>query len=316
MQISRIFLKSSFFLFVFANAFFFPKTVFPESPSSLSMPEMPSLSVSAGPAMPSISVPTIGSKFYTPKFQQEYKIEKPNPPVSVKSEISKDMDASAILKSVDDGKTLLENQEIISVGSGKLSAMDILSMNSSGLFSNVYGLLEAGAEKSNSKNSGTLLNDIISELNGIKEQQEKSDKKLFDKNADEIVAYNQNEQKGPAILRFFVDGHNILNTCKTVYFSQKEKDGSFLLTGDRRYIADNKSRSETFYFLFKSDGKGGAFMGYNVEPAVVQDYENKNSFLYRISEETALSASKTGNLVSLRSKDSAVKIDLLLDIGE
>lgn len=316
MQISRIFLKSSVFLFVFANAFFFPKTVFPESPSSLSMPEMPSLSVSAGPAMPSISVPTIGSKFYTPKFQQEYKIEKPNPPVSVKSEISKDMDASAILKSVDDAKTLLENQEIISVGSGKLSAMDILSMNSSGLFSSVYGLLEAGAEKSNSKNSGTLLSDIISELNGIKERQEKSDKKLFDKNADEIVAYNQNEQKGPAILRFFVDGHNILNTCKTVYFSQKEKDGSFLLTGDRRYIADNKSRSETFYFLFKSDGNGGAFMGYNVEPAVVQDYENKNSFLYRISEETSLSASKTGNLVSLRSKDSAVKIDLLLDIGE
>ena len=316
MQISRIFLKSSVFLFVFANAFFFPKTVFPESPSSFSMPEMPSLSVSAGPAMPSISVPTIGSKFYTPKFQQEYKIEKPNPPIPAKSEISKDMDASAILKSVDDAKTLLENQEIISVGSGKLSAMDILSMNSSGVFSNVYGLLEAGAEKSNSKNSGTLLNDIISELSGIKERQEKSDKKLFDKNADEIVAYNQNEQKGPAILRFFVDGHNILNTCKTVYFSQKEKDGSFLLTGDRRYIADNKSRSETFYFLFKSDGKGGAFMGYNVEPAVVQDYENKNSFLYRISEETALSASKTGNLVSLRSKDSSVKIDLLLDIGE
>ena len=106
-----------------------------------------------------------------------------------------------------------------------------------------------------------------------------------------------------------------MDTCRTVYFSKKDYDGSFLLTGDRRYTSDNKSRDETFYFLFKTDGNCGTSAGYNVEPQVVQDYKNEYSFLYQLSKKHNLKAEKTGNLVSLRCTEPAWNFDLLLDIG-
>ena len=113
-----------------------------------------------------------------------------------------------------------------------------------------------------------------------------------------------------------MNGYNLKDTIRTVYFSKKENDGSFLLTGDRKYTSDGKSRDETFYLLFKADGNCGTSSGYFVEPQVIQDYKNEYSFLYQLSQKPKLKAEKTGNLVSLKYVSDGWNMDFLLDIGD
>ena len=119
----------------------------------------------------------------------------------------------------------------------------------------------------------------------------------------------------PVILRFVINGYDILTSCKTVYFSRKETDGTFLLTADRKYLSDGKINSETFYFLFKADGRGGSEAGYNVVPQIMQAQENTNSLVYKLTKQNNLKAEKTGNLVSMRVNFEGLTADLLLDIG-
>ena len=101
------------------------------------------------------------------------------------------------------------------------------------------------------------------------------------------------------IMRFRINGTNILSSITDIYISKPETDGSFLLTADRTYLADYKRRTETFYMFFTptSDSKSSAL---DVTVSVLQGYENKNSFLYRLadlSEQTPISAKKTGRLM-------------------
>lgn len=128
------------------------------------------------------------------------------------------------------------------------------------------------------------------------------------------ASLNENATKKPSILRFFINGNDILDSLKTVYFSDKEADGSFLLTADRKYMLSKKPRSETFYVLFKADGNSLSYKGYNVEATIVQDAKNENSLLYRFAEKQNLKAQKTGNLVSLYSTSKDMNVDMLLDI--
>ena len=156
-----------------------------------------------------------------------------------------------------------------------------------------------------------------------KEQDEKLQSDETDKSGKNTASQNAalpyiqpDKSQRPAILRFVINGYNILDTCRTVYFSRQEQDGSFLLTADRRYISDNTVREETFYLLFKADGNCGASKGYDVQPAVVQDYQNDYSLVYQLAQKKNMKASKTGNLVVLRSTSPDWNLDLLLDIGE
>lgn len=139
--------------------------------------------------------------------------------------------------------------------------------------------------------------------------------KSVKKDLEQSKEFYSSENGRPTIIRFTINGYNILGTCKTVYFSNKENDGSFLLTADRKYISENKLREETFYLLFRSNGNGGSAAGYNVEPAIIQDYENTYSFIYQMAQRKDLKATKTGNLVSLRYSSTNWNMDLLLDIG-
>lgn len=113
-----------------------------------------------------------------------------------------------------------------------------------------------------------------------------------------------------------MNGYDILSTCKKIYFSEQESDGTFLLTGDRKYFSANKSRSETFYFFFNSKGSDGGITKYKVTPAVSQDSENKYSFLYGLTQKDELEAERTGNLITLRSNDgNGWKMDLLISMN-
>ncbi len=130
------------------------------------------------------------------------------------------------------------------------------------------------------------------------------------------------ERQGPEnlspsrILRFRANATDLLPTCTTVYFSQPDPAGAFLLTGDRLVKAGGKERNETFYFLFTPTlNQEGSFI-YQVEAQLMQDWPTERSELYPLTASLPLSATRTGNLVALRHTSADWTLDLLLDLRE
>lgn len=137
-------------------------------------------------------------------------------------------------------------------------------------------------------------------------------------NADSTVTAKSASAGAPGLIRFRIAGYDILSSFTDLYISTPEKNGSFLLTADRTYTADYRQRTETIYMLFTADSTaaetGAGFLNsYTVTISLLQDYQNPNSFMYRLSQATPLQAEKTGNLVSLR-LDGALKADILLQL--
>ena len=119
----------------------------------------------------------------------------------------------------------------------------------------------------------------------------------------------------PRVLRFSVNGYNVLSTCTSMYISSPETDGTFLVSGDRRYTSDGKIRTETFHILFRANGKQNGLDSYAAASQVNQDYLNQYSFLYQLAQKQNLTATRTGNLVTLRTTDPNWKLELLIDLG-
>lgn len=218
--------------------------------------------------------------------------------------------------------------------SNLLTAGDLSNLSGLGLFGTVSNLLSnsRGLNSSNSKSGANLYQNIAGENFLI--NQNSSDSKILEKILSELSELkSSNTENGvlrsenkdgfsnaaktePKILRFNVNGYDVLSTCKKIYFSEQESDGTFLLTGDRKYFSENKSRSETFYFFFNSKGSDGGITKYKVTPAVSQDSENKYSFLYGLTQKNELEAERTGNLITLRANDgSGWKMDLLISMN-
>ena len=130
------------------------------------------------------------------------------------------------------------------------------------------------------------------------------------------------ERQGPEnlspsrILRFRANATDLLPTCTTVYFSQPDPAGAFLLTGDRMVHGGGKERNETFYFLFTPTlNQEGSFI-YQVEAQLMQDWPTERSELYPLTANLSLTATRTGNLVALRHTSADWTLDLLLDLRE
>lgn len=293
--------------------------VFSQNSSGVNMPSVSMPSSPTSPSMPSLSVPSLDSKFYIPQTVVSNKKDVvPNP----KHENNQESQASSVasvaaLNPMPTLDTSTENA-LYSMDSGFVSASDISSLGHNGLLGSLYGLT-GGASRLSSASNDTMLLKIMQGLSEIKKQQDElSEKVLANENTmKNQETYNKAEKSNnPAILRFVINGYNISDTCKTVYFSEKENDGSFLLTADRRYLFEDKPRNETFYFLFRSNGIGGASRAYNIEPAIVQDYKNEDSMVYKFCQQNDLKADKIGNLVTLHTASADLNCDLLLDIGE
>ena len=130
------------------------------------------------------------------------------------------------------------------------------------------------------------------------------------------------ERQGPEnlspsrILRFRANATDLLATCTTVYFSQPDPAGAFLLTGDRMVHGGGKERNETFYFLFKPMLDDSGSFVYQVEAQLMQDWPTERSELYPLTANLSLTATRTGNLVALRHTSADWTLDLLLDLRE
>ena len=66
--------------------------------------------------------------------------------------------------------------------------------------------------------------------------------------------------------------------------------------------------------LFKTVSSNGSSVTYKVQPSIVQDSRNENSYVYRLSSVKNLTAEKTGNLVVMHFSGDSLNADLLLDI--
>lgn len=116
------------------------------------------------------------------------------------------------------------------------------------------------------------------------------------------------------ILRFGVNGTDILGTCRTIYFSEPEQNGIFLLTGDRVFHVDKQKHTETFFLLFKPRSSENGSFFYDVEVDLLQSPETKGSRLFPLKEIAKLTARRTGNLVTLSYNQTGWNLDMLLDL--
>ena len=263
------------------------------------------------PSMPTVSSPTIGSGFYVPTFQnQGLNVGKKK---DSKSESNDGSDQAEEKKS-----------EVAKKLPSTLTASEISALSSMGLLGNITGSALPGSIYTTQTTSETkeILEKVLTEIEEIK----KNTKELPAAKPVTIVASapvvssntlsSAAEKASSRILRFSVNNYDILKTCGKIYISDIQHDGSFLVTGDRRYMSDGKHRTETFHMLFKNSSGEHSAVNYNAATSVTQDYLNEYSFLYQLSKRPQLSAVRTGNLVTMRTNDQDWKMELLIDLGE
>ena len=279
---------------------------------------IPSINMPKAPEVPKApQFPTVGN-FYVPGFKEQSgkTVLKPaNPPLSAPgtSDAAGQADGGSDSKALSDAKSLataFANKNLLTAG-------DITSLYDSGLFGSLSSITGTGTVSgTGTANASTeaLLKKILDNLEELKAGQSN----LSPEKQQELAAYQKDSKlfktRDPKILRFRINGYNISDSVTTSYFSETEPDGTFLFTGDRTYYADGRARNETFYILFKAVKSNGAAVTFDVIPSLVQDFENKNSFVYRFSRLKGLTAEKTGNLVVLHSSSDDLNVDLLLDI--
>ena len=269
------------------------------------MPQMPSMpEISGMPQMPSI-----GGGFYKPEI--------PN----VKNQNTKKGDGktdSEKSESVISSNNSTDNFVANLLGSNaNLTAQDISSLYDFGLFDDISSLTaNANINSGTNVSTNVLLQQILTSLEELK-QENKTKSDAEKQNQNNLQEDNHIfKSRNPNILRFKINGYNILDSIQTVFISKPENDGSFLLTADRIYYVNQKQRKETFYILFKAVKSNGSSTTFQVEPDIAQDFKNENSFIYKLAKKSDLVAKKTGNLVVINtcSGNDDMKIDLLIDI--
>lgn len=164
--------------------------------------------------------------------------------------------------------------------------------------------------------SNATLESILKELQKLSQKetsQQNSTQKVITTATWDNSSQTESQSK---LLRFRVNNTDILNTCQTIYFSQPEENGLFLLTGDRSYYIDNRPYEETFYFLFTPalDDKGVFY--YEVEGDIMQNAPITGSKLYPLTEKPSLIARKTGNLIALKYNAENWNLDILIDLRD
>lgn len=257
----------------------------------------------ASPSMPKISSPTIENGFYSPGRSDFY-----SPGISVQTEKSQKTESK---KSAETETRSAANLLTAERDFGNLSAKDIVSLAENGAlldlpsFYNSSSLNAAGLVSS--ADDTRILREILVQLDELKKSVAQPDKNESGKIAQK-KSYGE-------ILRFSVNGRNLLSSFGDVYFSKAETDGTFLLTGDRTYTSNGGQYSETFHLLFHSAGNSGGSTDFSVAAEVFQNRENEDSLVYRLSKQENLTAKKTGNLVTLKVSAQDFKADILLSLN-
>ena len=271
----------------------------------------------AFPQMPVITPPSVGSGFYVPKSPV-------NPAYAggVMNQNSKKNDEKK-----DDSKSKEEKSDEISkaISSSIVSAQDLSALNGLGLF-NTWG---TSVTSPGNDSAQRMLEKILEEAKTIKEQNTLLAEEYKKQNSSQTPAADlvkPSEKKEESsfepvkpkakLLRFNVNSYDILRTCSKIFISSVQPDGTFLVTGDRRYLSDGKVRTETFHILFNIQPGSSGLANYTAAVNVTQDYLNEYSFVYQLSKKENLSALRTGNLITMRVNEPNWQLEFLEDLGD
>ena len=275
---------------------------------SMEMPSMPSISM---PEMPSISAPTMDGKFYRPSVPQNYN-------TTSKTTESTSTETKSTETVLSDATTTDDLLLTLLTNSNLLTATDISGLYDTGSFDTLSSLSGITGTSLNTSNISTtlLLREILEKLNDLKVEQKTASAAQQEVYAAKIQDSETFRTRNPSILRFKINNYSIKDSVTQVFFSDPEPDGSFLLTGDRKYFVNNKSCTETFYMLFTAVKSNGSTTTFSVTPSIAQGTENKSSYVYRFCQCKNITAEKTGNLVVIHYTDNDISADLLLDIDK
>ena len=294
---------------VFFLAIIFSSALF--SQNKVDMPPMPAM-----PEMPAISFPEYGNTFYHPSVPGKQKPADKKKPDN-ETPAAEGLEKSAQKKSSD---ALLKS--LVNGNVDTLTASDISSMYDLGMFGNLSSIMGYGDSNYNTSSltsmntTNLLLQQVLTELEEMKETQKKeTESEQLPQNKSQVNNISISKRE-PSILRFRINGYNIADSLSTVFFSEPDSDGSFLLTADRKYLANQQVRTETVYFLFRTIKGNGTTTTYEVTPSLVQDKTNSNSFVYQLCQQQNITAEKTGNLIVLRYTSDNCSAEMLLDLDE
>lgn len=265
---------------------------------SITSPEMPSVSA------PEVTEGVFAPGFEFPAFRAGNQPEKKEAPSAAQQGSRTSAGHTGAEKKKD--AALLTASDLSALDSlGLLNRAGILYGNSS------EGILSSAREAAETKQ---VLAEVLSKIEELKAASP-AEPAASPAKQNQAAAEQAPARRHAKILRFSVNGYDILKTCRKIYISDVQQDGTFLVTGDRRYASDGKSRSETFHLLFKSSPQesGG---NYTAAAAVTQDYLNEYSFLYQLSQLQEISALRTGNFVTVRTEKPDWKLELLIDLGD
>lgn len=254
------------------------------------------------PKMPSISPPALGNGFYTPGNSSFYSGTNPaaNTENSEKTQNTGTAQSVSASPVVSDKKTDILSDSISKNLPEYLSAMEISNLSGTGIFNSISNL--TGNYSSYSGSDKILLTQILEQLQEL-------NKKLSENQDSRQKVSDVRRENSSSILRFYVSQNDILSSCTTVFFSKPETDGSFLLTGDRKFSAGGKVFLETFYLFFKATGAENGSTKFTVTAELSPD-NNSFSVLKALTNSSPLTAKKSGNLVSLKTGT----INLLLSL--
>ena len=303
MQAYRKITAVSLAVFLLAGA----GALFAQSMEMPSMPSMPSMSM---PEMPSISAPTMDGKFYRPSLPSQTK----NGTSKTESGTSEPKTTESVYT---DGTTTDDILISLLSNANLLSASDISDLYDTGSFNTISSLTGlTSSTGTSSVATNVLLRQILEKLNELKVEQNKASAAQQEVYAAKLQDSETFKTRNPSILRFKINGYNVKDSIIETFVSEPEADGSFLLTGDRRYFVNNKSSTETFYMLFKAVKSNGSTTTFSVTPSIAQGTENKGSYVYKLCQCKDIIAERTGNLVVIHYTGSDVTTDLLLDIDK
>lgn len=144
---------------------------------------------------------------------------------------------------------------------------------------------------------------------------EKQEAKAVREKQEQTVARPENsrgmlKESGAEIIRFSVNGYNLITKDFNYVSSILARDESFLLTGQRSSMSSGHISVETIYLLCKKTGLNA----YQLFVDVSQDVPNENSFIYQLSRKTPLKGTLTGDLLVFRVPDPAWNLNLVIRI--
>ena len=206
---------------------------------------------------------------------------------------------AALEKLQDSSKTSQTTDASATADSGKTASSETLSSETVATLQQILQKLE-----------------LLAEAQAASQKETESTSFTPNKSAANIGTSGTTNLSPSRILRFRANATDLLPSCKTVYFSQPDPAGIFLLTGDRVVKAGGKDRNETFYFLFTPTLDAEGKFLYKVEAELTQDWAADRSELYPLTTSLPLTATRTGNLITLRHNSEDWNLDLLLDLRE